>query len=79
MSETREIHDPFVGKTVTINNDLVRRLRGQYACGPTLESGEPEFGWRQFGEPVPIQVEAADEIERLRAENGRLEAALARC
>lgn len=66
-SETREIYDPFVGTVVQINNDLVRRLRGEYAAGPTLPNGEPEFGWRQFSEPSPIQLEAAAEIERLRA------------
>lgn len=64
MSETRETFDPFEGKTVQIRNDLALRLRSQYACGPTLPSGEPEFGWRQFETP-PIQHEAADEIERL--------------
>lgn len=75
MAETREIVDPFDGKTVSINNDLtvsinndlVRRLRGQYAVGPTLPNGEPEFGWRTFGEPSAINLEAATEIERLRA------------
>lgn len=66
MTETREVFDPFDGKTVQIRNDLVRRLRGQYACGPTLASGEPEFGWRQFETP-PIQHEAADEIDHLRS------------
>ncbi len=66
MSETREAVDPFSGERVQIRNDLVRRLRGQYACGPTLPSGEPEFGWRQFETP-PVQHEAAEEIERLRA------------
>lgn len=67
MNQTREVFDPFKGETVEINNDLVRRLRGQYACGPTLPNGEPEFGWRQMGEPPAIHLEAADEIERLRA------------
>lgn len=58
MAETREVHDPFAGKTVSINNDLVRRLRGEYAVGPTLPNGEPEFGWRKMGEP-------SAEIERM--------------
>jgi|GEM_PF-5161672 len=64
MSETRTIHDPFLGKDVEISNRLVDRLRGKYANGPTTASGEPEFGWRQFQTP-PIQHEAANEIERL--------------
>lgn len=67
MSETRTIHDPFIGKTVEIRNDLTKRLRGIYASGPTLANGEPEFGWRKMAEPPPIQVEAAEEIDRLRA------------
>lgn len=62
---TRTAIDPISGQQVEIRNDLTKRLRGQYAMGPTLPSGEPEFGWRSFGEPVPIQVEAANEIERL--------------
>lgn len=66
MTETREIKDPFTGKTATISNDLVRRLRGEYANGPTLENGEPEFGWVRHGVPTPIMLEAAKEIERLR-------------
>lgn len=68
MSETREVKDPFTGKTEQINNDLVRRLRGEYAVGPTLPNGEPEFGWRKMGTPPFIQLEAANEIERLRHE-----------
>lgn len=70
MSETRQTQDPISGEVVTINNDLVRRLRGEYACGPTLPSGEPEFGWRRFGEPSTIDLEAASEIEKLRAALG---------
>jgi hypothetical protein len=66
MTETRDVQDPFIGKTVQVNNDLVKRLRGQYAVGPTLENGEPEFGWRQMP-TVPIQVEAAERIEKLQA------------
>jgi hypothetical protein len=64
MSETRTVHDPFLGKDVQISNRLVDRLRGKYASGPTLPNGEPEFGWRQFETP-PIQHEAADTIEAL--------------
>lgn len=62
---TRTAIDPVSGQRVEIRNDLTKRLRGQYACGPTLPNGEPEFGWRTFGEPVPIQIEAADVIEHL--------------
>lgn len=49
---------------------LVNRLRGRYPVGPTLPSGEPEFGWLQFDTSAlpAIHAEAADEIERLRAE-----------
>lgn len=64
--ETRTVHDPFLDQTVEVSNRLVDRLRGRYANGPTLTNGEPEFGWREFQTP-PIQHEAADEIERLRA------------
>lgn len=67
MSEARTIHDPFLGKDVEISNRLTDRLRGKYANGPTMENGEPEFGWREFETP-PIQHEAAAEIERLRSE-----------
>lgn len=62
--ESRIIHDPFIGKDVEISNRLTDRLRGRYACGPTMANGEPEFGWREFETP-PIQHEAAAEIERL--------------
>lgn len=65
--ETRQAQDPISGETVTIRNDLVRRLRGEYACGPTLPNGDPEFGWRRFGESSAINLEAASEIERLQA------------
>lgn len=65
MSETTEIFDPFLGRRATISTKLTDRLRGKYACGPTLPSGDPEFGWRQF-ETAPVQHEAATEIERLR-------------
>lgn len=66
MSESRTIRDPFLGKDVEISDRLVDRLRGKYAIGPTLPNGEPEFGWRDFPSP-PIQQDAANEIERLRA------------
>jgi hypothetical protein len=65
MNETRTVHDPFLGKDVQIHDRLIDRLRGNYACGPHLPNGRPEFGWRQFQAP-PIQHEAAAEIERLR-------------
>lgn len=65
MTETHTVHDPFLNKTVEISSKLVDRLRGRYAVGPMLPSGEPEFGWRQFDGLPPIQAEAAAEIERL--------------
>lgn len=68
---SRTIHDPFLNEAVQISNNLTDRLRGRYACGPTLASGEAEFGWREFETP-PIQKEAANEIDRLRAEVSRL-------
>lgn len=74
--ETRHATDPVSGETVSIRNDLVRRLRGEYACGPTMPNGEPEFGWRTFGEPIPIQLEAATELSRLRERLRVLEEAL---
>lgn len=61
---TRTVHDPFYGKDVAISHKLVDRLRGKYACGPMLPSGEPEFGWRQMPQ-IPIQIEAADRLEKL--------------
>jgi hypothetical protein len=67
VNETRTIFDPFLGKNVEISDNLTDRLRGKYANGPMLPSGEPEFGWRQFP-TVPIQIDAANEIDRLRAE-----------
>lgn len=72
MAETRTIHDPFLNEPATISTRLVDRLRGKYANGPTLENGEPEFGWRQFETP-PIQHEAADEIEQLEADKRRID------
>lgn len=47
--------------------DIVKRLRGQYEMGPHLPNGQPEFGIRQF-ETTPINREAADYIENLRAQ-----------
>jgi hypothetical protein len=75
MSETRTVHDPFVGADVQISNRLVDRLRGKYASGPHLPNGLPEFGWRQF-QATPINLEAATEIERLQARVAVLEGAL---
>lgn len=72
MSEVRHATDPVSGKRVEIRDDLVKRLRGLYARGPTLPNGEPEFGWRQIGLPAAIQLEAATEIERLRKEMERI-------
>ena len=63
---TRTVHDPFLGKDVQVSDRLTDRLRGKYACGPAMENGEPEFGWRQHEAP-PIQHEAADHIEALEA------------
>ena len=62
----REIIDPFTGKKVEIINDLVNRLQGRYAVGPTLPDGEPEFGWRQFEGTPQIQLEAASVIKELK-------------
>jgi hypothetical protein len=67
VTETLTVYDPFLGKDVEVSDRLVDRLRGKYACGPLLPNGEPEFGWRQHDAP-PIQIEAATEIEQLRAE-----------
>lgn len=77
MAETHTVYDPFKGELATISSRLVDRLRGKYAVGPTLENGEPEFGWVQ-NKPIAIQVEAAAEIERLQAllEDARLYAAV---
>jgi len=66
VTETRTVHDPFLGEDVQVSNRLVDRLRGKYANGPTMPNGEPEFGWREFPVP-PIQKEAADLIDRLQA------------
>lgn len=66
MAEARTITDPFSGENVLISQKLTDRLRGRYAIGPTLPNGEPEFGWRQFETP-PIQHEAADALDKLRA------------
>lgn len=75
MSETRTVFDPFDGKVVSVRNDLILRLRGRYATGPTLPNGEPEFGWREFPTP-PIQHEAAARIEELAASLSRMREAL---
>lgn len=73
MAETRTVHDPFLGVDAQISDRLTDRLRGRYACGPTLPSGEPEFGWREHQAP-PIQHEAAARIDALAAEIERLRA-----
>jgi len=67
MNDTRTVHDPFLGKDVQVGDRLIDRLRGNYACGPHLPNGKPEFGFRQFQAP-PIQHEAAAEIERLQSQ-----------
>lgn len=64
---SRTVWDPLLNKTVEISANLVDRLRGMYACGPTMPNGEPEFGWNQFKTPA-IQHEAAAEIEKKDAE-----------
>lgn len=57
-----------------MEDDIVNRLLCRYPVGPTLPTGEPEFGWRNMGGkmevtlPIPIMREAAEEIQRLRAE-----------
>lgn len=71
MAETTQVFDPFHGKTVEISDRLVDRLRGRYAVGPMLPSGEPEFGWRQH-DVAPIQKIAADRIERLEKTLGEI-------
>lgn len=72
IEETRTVRDPFLGKDVQVSSKLTDRLRGKYARGPTLENGEPEFGWSQFETP-PIQHEAADHIDKLEARIAELE------
>jgi hypothetical protein len=64
MTDSHTIFDPFLGKEVVIVDRLADRLRGNYACGPHLPNGRPEFGFRQFQSP-PIQHEAAAVIEAL--------------
>lgn len=54
--------------------NLIERLRGKYPVGPILENGEPEYGYRHFDNLPPISAEAADELERLSAENEELKA-----
>jgi hypothetical protein len=65
VAESYFLDDPFTGERVEIHSRLTDRLRGRYANGPILPNGEPEFGWRQMP-TVSIQIEAANEIERLR-------------
>lgn len=72
-----EVTDPFTGQVVKILARLTDRLRGRYAMGPTLPSGEPEFGFRQMP-TVPIQLEAACEIDRLREKLRRRDDAIAK-
>jgi len=64
MTDARTIFDPFLGKDVVIVDRLTDRLRGNYACGPHLPNGRPEFGFRQFQAP-PIQHEAAAVLDAL--------------
>lgn len=64
MADARTIFDPFLGKDVVIVDRLTDRLRGNYACGPHLPNGRPEFGFRQFQAP-PIQHEAAVVLDLL--------------
>lgn len=52
---------------------LCERLRGQYAIGPHLPNGLPEFGYRQF-QCTPINREAADAITGLAAKLAASEA-----
>ena len=52
--------------------DLIERLRGEYAMGPHLPNGSPEFGFRQF-ETTSICKEAVAEIERQAARIAELE------
>ena len=66
MAATRTVHDPFIGKAVQISDRLSDRLRGRYACGPTMANGEPELGWRQMPQ-IPIQLEAADRLDKVEA------------
>ena len=60
----RTVYDPFLDKDVIIVDRLTDRLRGNYACGPHLPNGRPEFGFQQFQAP-PIQHEAAAVIDVL--------------
>ena len=56
--------------------DITSRLRGRYAMGPIADSGEPEFGYRNIGDPTPIMLEAADCIEALQRKVGDLQSVL---
>lgn len=57
-------------------SDLINRLRCRYPIGPIQPNGEPEFGWREMGGPMPVGVtlptpimkEAASRIEELEAQ-----------
>lgn len=53
---------------LNVPNALVDRLRGFYGNGPALGGTEPEFGWRKFLEPKPIELEAANRIVALELE-----------
>jgi hypothetical protein len=75
MSESRTVHDPFLGRDVQVSDNLIDRLRGKYACGPTLANGEPEFGWRKY-QTLPIQEEAASALEAKDAQIAELVGAL---
>ena len=51
---------------------LVMRLRGIYAIGPEADQGIGEYGFHKFDNRPPIQLEAAERIAALEAENERL-------
>lgn len=48
---------------------LVMRLRGIYAIGPEADQGIGEYGFHKFDNRPPIQLEAAERIAALEAEN----------
>lgn len=55
-------------------SDIVERLRARVVeVGPSTTGGGQPYRptWRRDLPPPPLQIEAADEIERLRAENAR--------
>lgn len=76
MKVNREIFDPFLNKKILISDNICDRLRGRYAVGPTMENGEPEFGWNTFPSS-PIQQEAAALIESLEKQLAEANAKLA--